>query len=132
MTAILRPLQVTLLDQIDQAIQSGCRRIMVQAPTGYGKTVIAGTIAGNILDAGKRAIFTVPALSLIDQTVEQVLFAEGVRDVGVIQAQHPLTNYSRAHPGRQRADAAAPEDPACRPGDASTRRIVGSTSTASG
>jgi DNA repair protein RadD len=92
--AILRPGQVALLDQIDRAIDSGHRRIMVQAPTGYGKTVIAGTIAGNILDAGKRAIFTVPALSLIDQTVGK-FYAQGIWDVGVIQAQHPLTNYSR-------------------------------------
>jgi DNA repair protein RadD len=39
-------------------------------------------------------IFTVPALSLIDQTVEK-FFAEGVRDVGVIQANHLATNYAR-------------------------------------
>jgi superfamily II DNA or RNA helicase len=94
MSATLRPGQSALIDQIDQAIEGGCRRIMVQAPTGYGKTVIAGTIANNILDAGKRAIFTAPALSLIDQTVER-FYSQGVWDVGVIQAQHPLTNYAR-------------------------------------
>jgi DNA repair protein RadD len=32
---------------------------------------------------------------LIDQSVEK-LYAEGVRDVGVIQANHLMTNY--AHP----------------------------------
>jgi superfamily II DNA or RNA helicase len=31
---------------------------------------------------------------LIDQTVEK-FYAEGVHDVGVIQAMHPLTNYAR-------------------------------------
>jgi superfamily II DNA or RNA helicase len=94
MTAILRPQQTSLIDQIDSAIESGCRRIVVQAPTGFGKTIIASIIANNILDAGKRAIFTVPALSLIDQTVDK-FYRNGVWDVGVIQAQHPLTNYAR-------------------------------------
>ncbi|WP_161491248.1 DEAD/DEAH box helicase [Bradyrhizobium neotropicale] len=91
---MLRPQQTNLIQQIDQAIADGCRRIMVQAPTGFGKTIIAGTIAGKILDAEKRAIFTVPALSLVDQTVEK-FFHEGIYDVGVIQAQHYLTNYAR-------------------------------------
>jgi superfamily II DNA or RNA helicase len=94
MGVTLRPQQIHLLDQIDQAIRSGHRRIIVQAPTGFGKTIIAGALARNASDAGRRAIFTVPALSLIDQTVEK-FFAEGVRDVGVIQANHFLTNYAR-------------------------------------
>src|SRR5579859_1248424 len=94
MSAELRPQQVRLLDEIDRTIKSGCTRVMVQAPTGFGKTIVAATIAQNILDQNKRAIFTVPALSLIDQTVEK-FYAEGVRDVGVIQADHHLTNYSR-------------------------------------
>ncbi|MGX4772016.1 DEAD/DEAH box helicase [Bradyrhizobium guangdongense] len=95
MGAILRPQQTALLDQIDQAIADGDRRIMAQAPTGFGKTVVAATIAGKIMDAGERAIVTVPALSLIDQTVER-FYREGVRDVGVIQADHILTNYKRS------------------------------------
>jgi DNA repair protein RadD len=43
---------------------------------------------------GKRVIFVVPALSLIDQTIEK-FYAEGVRDVGVIQGNHLFTNYAR-------------------------------------
>jgi DNA repair protein RadD len=92
--AILRPQQIQLLDELDRAIKSGCRRIMVQAPTGFGKTLVAAAIAKNEMSAGRRAIFTVPALSLIDQTVEK-FYLEGVRDVGVIQADHYLTNYAR-------------------------------------
>jgi superfamily II DNA or RNA helicase len=46
MAATLRPQQQHLIDQIDQAIEAGCRRIMVQAPTGFGKTIVAGAIAG--------------------------------------------------------------------------------------
>ena len=95
MTAALRPQQLRLLEELRPFLDgSGGHRIMVAAPTGFGKTIVASTIASEIQRTGKRAIFTVPALSLIDQTVEKFC-AEGVRDVGVIQAMHPLTNYAR-------------------------------------
>jgi DNA repair protein RadD len=87
----LRSHQVQLIGEIDRALASGARRIMVQAPTGFGKTMVASTMAGR---RSGRLIFTVPALSLIDQTAEK-FFAEGVRDFGVIQANHRLTNYAR-------------------------------------
>ncbi|WBL82306.1 DEAD/DEAH box helicase [Bradyrhizobium xenonodulans] len=94
MGATLRPHQTRILEQIDQAIADGRRRIMVQLPTGGGKTIIGAAIAGKTVDAGQRAIFTVPALSLVDQTVEK-FYREGIYDVGVIQADHMLTNYAR-------------------------------------
>jgi DNA repair protein RadD len=94
MNAILRPGQVALLDQIDAAITEGCRRLIAQAPTGFGKTMVASHRLRLLQDAGRRAIFTVPALSLVDQTVAK-LFAEGVTDVGVIQASHRMTNPAR-------------------------------------
>jgi len=94
MPAILRPHQVRALELIDQAIAEGARRIMLQAPTGMGKTIVAATLAKRITDQGKRAIFTVPALSLIDQTIQK-FYAEGVRDVGVMQANHFMTNVVR-------------------------------------
>jgi superfamily II DNA or RNA helicase len=43
---------------------------------------------------GRRVVFVAPALSLIDQTVER-FWAEGIRDVGVIQGNHPLTDWSK-------------------------------------
>jgi DNA repair protein RadD len=94
MTAVLRPHQERLLDQLDAALAQDCTRIVAQAPTGFGKTIVAAHRLRLLQDAGKRAIFIVPALSLIDQSVEK-LYAEGVRDVGVIQANHMLTNYAR-------------------------------------
>ena len=90
----LRPHQVRLLEQLDAALAAGCRRVVVQAPTGFGKTIVAAHRLRMLQDTGKRAIFIVPALSLIDQSVEK-LYAEGVRDIGVIQASHALTNYAR-------------------------------------
>src|ERR1035437_10593022 len=93
-SAILRPGQVALLDQIDAAITTGVQPCALPIPTGFGKTIVAAHRLRLLQDAGRRAIFTVPALSLVDQTIEK-LFAEGVTDVGVIQASHRKTNPAR-------------------------------------
>jgi DNA repair protein RadD len=90
----LYPHQAGAVDSIDKAIAEGCRRIMVQAPTAFGKTVLAAYLAKRIREQRKCLLFTVPALTLVDQTVMR--FAEnGIDDVGVIQAQHWMTDYSR-------------------------------------
>jgi superfamily II DNA or RNA helicase len=66
---------------------------MLQCPTGFGKTVVASSIVQGALAKGKRVIFCVPALSLIDQTV-QSFWDDGIRNIGVLQGQHELTNPS--------------------------------------
>ena len=50
--AILRPGQVALLDKIDAAIAEGSRRIVAQAPTGFGKTIVAAHRLRLLQDAG--------------------------------------------------------------------------------
>jgi DNA repair protein RadD len=94
MAAILRPQQVDFIAKINAAIASGCRRIIGQAPTGFGKTIVATATIREAYEQRHRVIFTVPALSLIDQTLEK-FYKEGIRDAGVIQAQHGMTNWSR-------------------------------------
>ncbi len=94
MSAILHPHQVHLVETIDRELVDGCRHIVAQAPTGFGKTIVGATLAKRNCDERRRTLFTVPALSLIDQTVEK-FYAEGIRDVGVIQADHEMTNWSR-------------------------------------
>jgi superfamily II DNA or RNA helicase len=91
--AELRPHQVSLLGDLDRALAEA-RHVVVQAPTGYGKTIVAATLAKRVRDDGRRTLFTVPALSLIDQTVEKFQ-AEGVTDIGVIQADHEMTDWSQ-------------------------------------
>jgi DNA repair protein RadD len=94
LSAILHPHQVNLIGEIDRDLAAGIRHLVAQAPTGFGKTIVAATLAKRNLDERRRTLFTVPALSLIDQTVEK-FYAEGIRDIGVIQADHELTNWSR-------------------------------------
>ncbi|MBP2229645.1 superfamily II DNA or RNA helicase [Azospirillum agricola] len=63
-------------------------------PTGAGKTRLAAEIILRALAKGNRVMFVVPSLSLIDQTVESFA-SDGIHDVGVIQADHPLTDPSK-------------------------------------
>ena len=87
----LRPRQAQAIADIRQAIKEGHKRIIVQAPCGFGKTVLASHLIGGALSKGTRPLFTCPAISLVDQTVRSFEF-EGIRDIGVMQAQHVMTD----------------------------------------
>ena len=90
----LRPLrthQERALESLRASLASGHRRPMLQAPTGAGKTLTAAHIIQRALDKGKRVAFTVPALSLIDQTVA-AFEAEGIHCIGVMQGIHERTD----------------------------------------
>jgi len=88
----LRDDQSEALTSLREAVQAGKRRICMQAPTGYGKTVLASAIVKSARQRGKRVIFTVPTISLVDQTVE-MLTKHGIDDIGVMQADHRLSNF---------------------------------------
>ena len=90
----LRDYQQAGIDNIRATLQGGVRRLVVQAATGAGKTKIASAIVQMALQKGKRVAFVVPAISLIDQTVES-FYADGITDIGVIQAQHILTDWAK-------------------------------------
>ena len=65
---------------------------MVKAPTGFGKTVLAAKIINDARAKGKRVMFVAPAIGLVDQTIA-ALYANGIEDVGVIQAMHEMSNW---------------------------------------
>jgi DNA repair protein RadD len=87
----LRPHQQRAIDAIRGSLAAGHRRPMLQAPTGFGKTLTAAHIIARALDRGNRVIFTVPALSLVDQTVA-AFECEGIDCVGVMQSDHERTD----------------------------------------
>lgn len=87
----LRPHQSNAIAMLRSSLARGNRRVVVQGPTGVGKTLIAAKIIEGALDKGNRVIFTAPAVSLIDQTVS-AFEAEGISGIGVMQASHPRTN----------------------------------------
>lgn len=87
----LRDYQIRAIDDLRETVRGGDTRVVVQAPTGAGKTLVGAALIDSALKKGKRILFVVPALSLIDQTVG-VLQGEGVDDVGVMQAMHEMTD----------------------------------------
>jgi superfamily II DNA or RNA helicase len=89
----LRTDQAAAIDNVRCAMRE-TRRVVLQSPCGWGKTVVAGDIVRSARDKDKRALITVPMLSLVDQTVE-ALYAQGITEVGVIQANHASTDWSK-------------------------------------
>ncbi len=89
-----RPHQERALSLLRAHLLEGKKRPMLQMPTGSGKTFTAAMVIHNARAKGNRVIFVVPAISLIDQTVE-AFWEEGIRNVGVIQGDHPQRDFSR-------------------------------------
>jgi hypothetical protein len=85
--AVLRPLRVrqaNALEQARQAVKEGHKRIIIQGPCGFGKTLLSAHLISSALEKRRRPIFTCPAVSLIDQTVK-AFEAEGIHDIGVMR-----------------------------------------------
>lgn len=89
--AILRDYQLDAIAKLRKSFSSGRRRPVVQMPTGAGKTIAAAEIVRMARDKGKRVLFCVPSLSLIDQTVEK-FERHDIWEIGVIQAMHERTD----------------------------------------
>lgn len=90
-----RPHQERAVAELRHAIgKEGVKRIMLMLATGAGKTVIAAMIIRMAREKGNRVLFVVDAISLINQTVE-AFYEEGITEIGVIQADHPMTDWSR-------------------------------------
>jgi DNA repair protein RadD len=91
----LRDYQAQAVEDLRGSLKSGRRRPVLQLSVGAGKTRVAAEIINLALAKGKRAIFTVPRLALIDQTVDAFMH-EGIVDIGVMQGIHELTDHTRA------------------------------------
>jgi len=94
MTIPLWPHQDRALDMLRTSIRLGKKRPMLQLGTGGGKTRIAGAVVSGARGKGNRALFIVDAISLIDQTV-QSFYDLGLHDIGVIQSDHAMTDWSK-------------------------------------
>jgi DNA repair protein RadD len=73
----LRPYQREVIAQINTKIGAGKRRILLVAPTGAGKMVIAADIVAKSVARGERVLFLAHRRELIKQTSAK-LFAVGV------------------------------------------------------
>ena len=67
-----RDYQITAVDDLRQAYSSGKRRVILCAPTGSGKTIIACQILNGVLKRQKRAVFVASARELIWQCSDKL------------------------------------------------------------
>ncbi len=84
---MLRDYQQALVDQIQYHLAEEYQRILLYAPTGAGKTVIAVHLLMLALAQGQRGLFVVRHEPLIAQTIQMVA-AHGLT-CGVIKAGYP-------------------------------------------
>jgi superfamily II DNA or RNA helicase len=82
----LRDYQQAAFDQARDAVRRGAKRILICAPTGGGKTVLASALMEMVREKGNRASFVVDRLSLIQQTSDT--FDRYGLHHGVIQGGH--------------------------------------------
>jgi DNA repair protein RadD len=90
----LRDYQAKAIEDIRASLKAGNKRPVLQLPVGAGKTRVAAEIINLALSKRKRAIFTVPRIALVDQTVDAFLH-EGIAEIGVMQGIHEMTDHSR-------------------------------------
>lgn len=83
---ILRDYQIHCIDEVRLRFQGGDNNVLVCAPTGAGKTVIASRIIKDARAKGRKVAFVVDRLSLIAQT-STMLDLYGIPH-GIIQGKH--------------------------------------------
>jgi DNA repair protein RadD len=84
---ILRAYQQRVIDQIGAAMEAGHRRLLVVAPTGSGKTVIAAAMIEGEVRRDRRVLFLAHRRELITQASGK-LYAAGV-DHGILLPGFP-------------------------------------------
>ena len=88
----LREYQEKTIKSTRDEIRAGNKRVIIHAPTGSGKTIIAAAIVSSALEKGKKVLFLVHLRELAYQAIER--FKEfGIGDeVGIIMAgeEHDL------------------------------------------
>lgn len=89
----LRPYQDEAVERLRDGIRQGCRRQILVAPTGAGKTLVAMNIIAEAQKKGASAWFIVDRVTLIDQT--STTFADYGIDHGIIQADNIYTDMSK-------------------------------------
>lgn len=87
----LRDYQVEVVDKLREGTRAGHRRQVLCAPTGAGKTVIAGDLIRKALAKNSRVKFIADRISLVDQT--SLRLHEAGIEHGVIQGQNTARTW---------------------------------------
>lgn len=86
MTSTLRDYQIQAINDVEAGIAAGHVRQILCLPTGSGKTITAGAMIQRQRAQGRRALFIVERLALVDQAV-RAFSALGLH-VGIYQGEN--------------------------------------------
>jgi superfamily II DNA or RNA helicase len=85
MTYQLRPYQTDLLDRVVRSWESGNRRVMLQLPTGGGKTICFSHLVAQFITADKTVLILAHREELIKQAADKITTITGI-EPGIIKA----------------------------------------------
>lgn len=88
----LRDDQRQAIEALRLSLGKGNKRVVLQAPTGFGKTVVMAKMILSALAKDRNVLVMVPRLSLVEQTIT-TLEEEGISQIGVLQGRHPRTDF---------------------------------------
>lgn len=86
---MLRPYQSETIEAVRQAMRDGFKKILIESPTGSGKTVMTAEILNGARLKGKTAWFNVHRIELIEQT--RATFKKLGIPHGIVSAGYPVT-----------------------------------------
>lgn len=81
----LRPYQEEAIEQTRALIRAGKRNILINAPTGAGKTLLGARILRGAYDKGSPTLFLAHRRELIEQSAAKIQDA-GISEYGIIMA----------------------------------------------
>lgn len=90
----LRPDQEEALEAVRAHLRQGKRRVLLQAPTGFGKTVVASTMAKTAVEKGKRVWMLVHRRELVRQVSKA--FTKCDIQHGIVSAGYPSNRFHAA------------------------------------
>lgn len=93
MSLVLRDYQHDLIARARAALRGGSRRVLIQAPTGSGKTCLVAHLLAAAVAKGKRAWFIVHRKELLDQSVTTFIEAADIH-TGVVAAGYPRAQHA--------------------------------------
>jgi superfamily II DNA or RNA helicase len=86
----LRPYQLDAITRLDTRVAHGARRVLLVAPTGSGKTILASSVIVSAVSEGRRVLFLAHRRELINQAYRKLLeFGLPAPAVGVLMAKDP-------------------------------------------
>lgn len=94
MSLILRPYQEDQYAQARALIKEGVRNVLIQSPTGSGKTVLVAQMLKTCAERGYSAFFNVHRRELVKQSVLTLNESAGL-DCGIVAAGFPGNRHQR-------------------------------------